>query len=164
KQMPVLVDFHAPWCYSCYFMASHVQTGPDWDRAKRQMLTMEMDADSPEGAARMQEWHIKALPSYVLLGADGQELGRLLAEHTRAEFYKWLFDAAAQGNTLEALKAKVVDHSGASVAAAREVLRAYQARYDGDGGLKWFMALAPKTRAAVASAAQSALWISRLEL
>src|SRR5260370_20332957 len=81
KHLPVLVDFHAPWCYSCYFMASHVQTGADWEHAKREMLTMELDADSPDGARRMQEWHVKALPSYVLLRSDGGDLGRLPAEH-----------------------------------------------------------------------------------
>src|SRR5205823_2319320 len=136
----------------------------DWDHAKREMLTMELDADSPDGARWMQEWHIKALPSYVLLGSDGQELGRLLAEHTRPEFYGWLFEAARQNNSLDGLKAKVIDHSGASVAAAREVLRAYHARYDGAGGLAWFLGLPPKTRAAVAHDAESALWVARLEL
>ena len=26
---PVLLDFSAPWCYSCYFMATHVLNGKE---------------------------------------------------------------------------------------------------------------------------------------
>ena len=29
---PVLLDFSAPWCYSCYFMMTHVLNGPEWHK------------------------------------------------------------------------------------------------------------------------------------
>src|ERR1041385_7276415 len=83
---PVFVEFHAPWCYSCYFMASHVQTGPEWEKVEREMVVVGFDVDSPEGAQVKQQLRIKSLPSYVILDSHGGELGRILAEQTRADF------------------------------------------------------------------------------
>src|SRR5262245_51912993 len=88
RHAPVLVDFSAPWCYSCYYMKSHVLTGPEWDKVEKSTVVIELDADAPDGARYMKEWSVKALPTYVLFNADGAELGRLLAEQTRADFYK----------------------------------------------------------------------------
>ena len=30
RRVPVLVDYTAPWCYSCYYMARNVLTGAEW--------------------------------------------------------------------------------------------------------------------------------------
>ncbi|HUS23425.1 MAG TPA: thioredoxin family protein [Candidatus Binatia bacterium] len=164
RRAPLLADFSAPWCYSCYYMARNVLTGPEWDRVRRDAVVLELDADSPEGAQLMKQWSVKALPTYVVFAPDGRELGRILGEQTRADFYAWLNGALARGDTLESLKARVADGSDASLAAAREVLKTFHARYDAAGGLDWFMALAPKARAAVARDSQSSLWLGRLEL
>jgi hypothetical protein len=164
RRVPVLVDFHAPWCYSCYYMSRHVLTGPEWERTQREAVIVELDADAPEGARWMQAWNVKVLPSYLVLDSNGNELGRLLGEQTRADFYVWLFDVIARGDTLEALKARVHDASAESVTAAREVLAAHHARYDADGGLAWFLGLPPAVRVALARDAEAALWVGRLEL
>src|SRR5260221_4314153 len=87
RHTPVLVDFHAPWCYSCYYMKKNVLNGAQWQRAQRETTVVELDADSPEGARRMAQWRVKAMPTYLLLNAQGQELGRILGEQTRGEFY-----------------------------------------------------------------------------
>ncbi len=164
RRAPLLVDFQAPWCYSCYYMAKNVLNGAEWERVRREAVVLELDADSPEGARWMQAWSVKALPTYVMFDGGGQELGRILGEQTRGDFYKWVFSAAAGGNTLDALKAKVTDSSEPSLSAAREVLKTLHARYDATGGLNWYLALPPPVRAALARDAQSAGWIARLEL
>src|SRR5579859_6765295 len=53
QHRPVLVDFQAVWCYSCYYMASHVLNGPEWDAVQRKAIVVEVDADSPDGLAWM---------------------------------------------------------------------------------------------------------------
>ena len=164
RRAPVLVDFTAPWCYSCYYMAKNVLTGPEWDKARRDAVAIELDADSPEGARWMKAWSVKAMPTYLVFNADGQELGRILGEQTRADFYRWLNTATARGNPLDALKASVTDGSKPSIAAAREVLRAYHARYDAAGGLAWHGALAPPVQAALAADAPATAWLARLRL
>ena len=163
RHAPLLIDYHAPWCYSCYYMAHNVLNGPEWTRVQHEMVVVEMDADSPAGARYMQTWTVKALPSYLVFDADGRELGRLLGEQTRADFYQWL-RATTGRSPLDYLKAKVVDGGDASLAAAREVLRAYHERYDADGGLAWYLSLAPAVRTAIARDAPASLWIARLEL
>src|SRR3546814_18702159 len=35
QQQPLIVDFHAPWCYSCYFMATNILTGADRTEERR---------------------------------------------------------------------------------------------------------------------------------
>jgi thioredoxin-like negative regulator of GroEL len=164
RRAPVLVDFTAPWCYSCYFMKSHVLNGPQWEKAEHASVVVELDADSPVGARYMKQWGVKAMPTYLVFDAQGQELGRILGEQTRKDFYQWLDATLARRNPLEALKGAVVDRSQPSVDAAREVLRAYHARYDAAGGLAWQAALPPPVREALAQDAGAAMWLARLKL
>jgi len=163
RRVPVLIDFTAPWCYSCYYMAKNVLTGPEWERVHREAVTVELDADSPVGAKWMAAWSVKAMPTYLLFNAEGAELGRVLGEQTRADFYAWLF-ATAGRDSLDAVKAKVTDGSEASVGSGREVLRAYHARYDATGGLGWLQQSPEPVRQALAKDKASASWIARLEL
>ncbi|MGQ0587396.1 MAG: thioredoxin family protein, partial [Gammaproteobacteria bacterium] len=163
RRAPVLVDFTAPWCYSCYYMAKNVLTGPEWERVHREAVVVELDADSPVGAKWQAAWGVKAMPTYLLFNDQGQELGRILGEQTRKDFYDWLF-ATTGRDSLEAVKARVKDGGGASVAAAREVLRAHHARYDAKGGLDWLGAQPPAVRDALARDAKAASWVDRLEL
>ncbi|HEY0973605.1 MAG TPA: thioredoxin family protein [Solimonas sp.] len=164
RSAPVLIDFHAPWCYSCYYMASHVLTGAEWTQVLQRSVVLAVDADAPEGAALKTRYGIKALPSYLVLDAQGQELGRILGEQTRADFYARLDEILARGSALDALSAEVVDASAASIAAGREVLRAWHARYDARGGLAWLSQLPAPARTALQADPVAALTISRLSL
>jgi thioredoxin-like negative regulator of GroEL len=163
RRVPVLIDYSAPWCYSCYYMARNVLTGAEWERAHREAVILELDADSPVGAKWMAAWSVKAMPTYLLFDAQGRELGRILGEQTHEDFYAWLF-ATIGRDSLEDLKAKVTDGSAEALAAARDVLRAYHARYDGKGGLAWLDAQPQPVRKAVARDAPAASWVARLEL
>ena len=71
EHLPVFIDFQAQWCYSCYFMATHVLNGPQWEALEKRIVPIEVDADSPDGANWMKKLGIKALPNYVVLKADG---------------------------------------------------------------------------------------------
>lgn len=164
RRAPVLVDFTAPWCYSCYYMAQNVLTGPEWEQARRDSVVVELDADSPVGARYMAQWRVKAMPTYLLFDAQGRELGRILGEQTRTDFYQWLATTRARDNPLDALQGQVRDGSPQSLAAGREVLRTYHARYDAAGGLDWHGALAPAAHQALAQDKIAASWLARLRL
>ena len=101
RHAPVLVDFYAPWCYSCYFMAKNVKNGPEWERLEQKAVVLELDADSPEGAHWMQAWSVKGLPNYLVLDEHGQELGRIQLERTRAQFYPEIDAILARGASFE---------------------------------------------------------------
>lgn len=158
---PVLVDFSAPWCYSCYFMASHVLNGKEWEALQRKAVIAEIDADSPDGSAWMKKLAVKALPAYVVLNEDGAELGRILAEQPREKFYPNLDGILAGANTLDELERKAATGASGAIAA---VLGSYQARGEGQAGLDWYASLPAKVREATTGDAAIALWRDRLEL
>ncbi|MES2684543.1 MAG: thioredoxin family protein [Pseudomonadota bacterium] len=141
KQLPVLVDFHAPWCYSCYFMKKTVLNGAEWSKVERTMVVLEVDADSPEGAALKDQFAVKALPSYVVLNAEGQELGRINAERTRQQFYSELGLITRRNATLDTLRAKAAQGGKGSVAATQTLLAGYLARNEAQAGLDWLATL-----------------------
>ncbi|WP_428309672.1 thioredoxin family protein [Hydrocarboniphaga sp.] len=163
RRAPVLVDFHAPWCYSCYFMAKHVLVGPEWEKIEHKTVVVELDADSPEGAYWKTLWGVKALPSYVILKPDGAELGRILAEQTQPQFLAQVNDILKRSSTLDDLKAAAAKGGAAGLKPTREALAVYRARYD-ESGLAWYATLPPEARKQYDADAQVALLLERLRL
>lgn len=158
---PVLLDFSAPWCYSCYFMATHVLNGPQWEALERTTLVVAVDADSPDGSAWMKKLQVKALPAYVVLNEKGQELGRILAEQPREKFYPQIEGIIAGGNTLDGLKRKAASGSNDAIAT---VLGSYQARDEGREGLDWYATLPKAVQTSANQHAAIVLWLDRLRL
>jgi hypothetical protein len=161
QHRPVLIDFQAVWCYSCYYMASHVLNGPEWQEVERKAIFVEADADSPEGQQWMQKLKIGFLPSYAVLDERGEELGRILAEQPREKFYPAIGAILDHGDTLDALSRQAAAGSEPAVVA---VLNAYQARGEGRPGLDWFAALPGKVRERAAADPKAALALERLRL
>ncbi|RAO76278.1 thioredoxin family protein [Dyella jiangningensis] len=161
QHRPVLVDFQAVWCYSCYYMASHVLNGPEWEAAQRKAIVVESDADSPEAQTWMKKLKTSFLPTYVVLDEHGNELGRITAEQPREKFYPQLDRILASGNTLDGFKDKAVKGSIDAVAA---VLDAYQARGEGDDGFAWFGSLPASLQQNARKDARVALALDQLTL
>jgi hypothetical protein len=161
EHRPLLLDFQAQWCYSCYFMATHVLTGPQWQSVESRARVLEVDGDSPDGAQWMKKLGVKALPSYVVLNVDGTELGRIVAEQSREKFYALIERILAGSDTLEALKAKA--RAGA-IDAVAETLASFHARGDIAAGLAWYGALPPPIKAGVDKDPQATLWHDRLQV
>jgi len=143
ENKPVLVDFQAVWCYSCYFMASHVLNGKEWDDLNSKVVFYEADADKPADKAWMTKWNVHFLPTYVAIGPDGEELGRILAERPRDTFYKEVTGILSGDARLSKLKA---DAAKGSMAAVADVLDTYQLHYAGKEGMAWFATLPPMVR------------------
>ena len=158
---PVLLDFGAPWCYSCYFMATHVLNGAEWKALEKRTVVGEIDADSPDGAAWMKKLKIKALPAYIVLNENGDELGRVLGEQTRAKFYPEIDKILSGSHTLDQLKKSANEGSMEAIAT---VLGSYEARKEGAEGLDWYARLPPAVRGKSATDPVITLWTDRLSL
>jgi len=143
EHKPVLVDFQAVWCYSCYFMASHVLNGKEWDDLGKKIVFYEADADKPADKAWMNKLNVHFLPTYVAIGPDGEELGRILAEQPRDKFYPQVAALLSGDARLSHQKDEAVKGSLASVA---NVLDTYQQRYQGKEGMAWFDTLPAMVR------------------
>jgi len=161
EHRPVFLDFQAQWCYSCYFMATHVLTGPQWQTLEKRMRVLEVDADSPDGAAWMKKLGVKALPSFVVLKPDGSELGRIVAEQPAAKFYPALERILGGGDALESLQAKAQQGSLAAIA---DVLAGFHARSEYDAALAWYAKLPPAIAARADADAHVTLWRERSAL
>jgi tetratricopeptide (TPR) repeat protein len=164
RHSPVLLDFHAPWCYACYFMTANVFTGEEWTAVNKRAVVVSLDVDTPEGAQRQAAMQVRGLPAYVVLDENGDEVGRLIGESTRIEFYRRIGDLLSRREPLTQLAASVRNGSAPSIVAARDVLSAYHARGDAEGGLAWWTALPPPVQIKLEKDAQVRLWTQRLRL
>lgn len=164
RNQPLLLDFHAPWCYSCYYMKKNVLNGPEWTKVERDTVVLEVDADAPEGAALKERFQVKALPSYVVLDSQGDEIGRISAERTRWQFYTELSAITARNTSLMVLRGRAERGGKDGVEATREVLSSYLARRDQEAGLAWFAALPESGRQEAGKDARVRRRLARLEL
>lgn len=82
----ILVDFQAPWCYSCYYMEQKVLSKEAFAAAAKGLVLLKIDVDQPEGRQLKQRYAVNFLPSYLLLNAEGQALGRIVGEQTETDF------------------------------------------------------------------------------
>jgi thiol-disulfide isomerase/thioredoxin len=94
---PVLVDFQAPWCYSCYFMEGHVLNQPSFARAAERLALVKVDVDQAEGRSLKEKYKVTFLPTYVLVDAKGEPLGRIVGEQTEGDFVAKLGEITGKG-------------------------------------------------------------------
>lgn len=164
RHAPVFIDFHAPWCHSCFFMDKHVMTGGRWDAVTRRAVITDVDSDSPEGATIAKRFGIKGWPTYVVLDEKGAEIGRILGDRPFDQFYRELEPMLENGAVLDQWQAKVVGGSKGSMAAARTVLKAYYEREDYAAGVAWALQLPEAARQGVEADADAKDLLNRLKL
>jgi hypothetical protein len=163
RRSPLFVDVHAPWCHSCYFMQRNVLQGAEWKALQARALTVELDADSPEGARWVQQWNVNGYPSYLIFDEQGREIGRVLGDRPRAEFYAEL-ERLLANPAFEELRRRAATDDAQGTAAARELLNVWYQRTQLQAALDWFSMLDEARQARLRADPQIADRLARMSL
>ncbi len=84
----VLIDFKAQWCRYCRLMEETTLADPVLRRHLAERVRLRIDFERQP--AVVAKYSVHTLPTFVLLDADGRELGRLTGYRTTDEFRNWL--------------------------------------------------------------------------
>lgn len=93
----ILVEFGAPWCYSCYYMDQNVLGRPAFAEAAKGLVLARLDVDQPDGRELKSKYRVSFLPSFLVLDAGGRELGRIVGEQREEDFVRQLKELLQDG-------------------------------------------------------------------
>jgi thioredoxin 1 len=88
SDVPVLVDFWAPWCPPCRAIAPTLDAIAEEYQGKAKIVKVDVD-DEPEVAAR---YGISSIPA-LLLFKGGEQVGQLVGAHPKANIAKLISEA-----------------------------------------------------------------------
>ena len=75
---PTLLVFSAPWCPACVRMQTETYHQPQVDRIIKKINFKKLNSDLTENYQLSEQFHVKAIPTLILLNAQGQEVYRWL--------------------------------------------------------------------------------------
>lgn len=85
SEVPVLVDFWAPWCLPCHMMAPVLEQVAAKMQGKIRVVKLNVD-EAPEIADR---YGIRGIPTLILF-SSGQEVDRHIGFVAPAQLEQWL--------------------------------------------------------------------------
>lgn len=132
---PTLLVFSAPWCPACIRMMTETYHKAPVEKQLSKLNFVKLNSDLPENNELSEKFHIKAIPTLVLLDKDGNESYRWL-DFQRPKIFAKELEVELQKVSVAATiaeSAKLGDASAASVLAHR----AYNA-LDYKEAFKWF--------------------------
>ena len=75
---PTLIIFSAPWCPACLRMQSETYPVKSVANQFKKLIIQKVNIDLPANSEIADKYHVKAIPTMVLLNKDGEEVHRWL--------------------------------------------------------------------------------------
>jgi thiol:disulfide interchange protein len=85
---PVFAYFTADWCGPCQGLKSTTWADKSVEAALRDYVPVKIDVDRRDDLAG--QYHVAAVPTYVVLGADGETLRKTDGALAPEELLRWL--------------------------------------------------------------------------
>ncbi|MCX7062144.1 MAG: hypothetical protein NTZ11_14835 [Gammaproteobacteria bacterium] len=160
-----LIEFRSADCMACDAAADALAADPGWQRALQRVTTITVATDDGgAGRERAARYRVGRLPTWLLINADGEELGRVAGAQTPAVFSDALNGWLRNRSTARSRSARAVEITRDGAAALAETLARYHASTDGDGGFAWWLRLPIAVRGQQSSASPEVLhWRNRIE-
>lgn len=74
---PVLIDFMSPWCPPCQVMDHRVWSEDEVVQdVEKTAIPLRADVSTPEGVLLAKRYEVQALPTLLLVNAQGEEVSR----------------------------------------------------------------------------------------
>jgi thiol:disulfide interchange protein len=83
---PLLVEIGAPWCDACRAMDVGPLASARFKTLSERMILLRADAQGGEGRSLQKRYLAPFMPTYLFLGPDGRELGRMVGRQPERPF------------------------------------------------------------------------------
>lgn len=138
---PTLLVFSAPWCPACIRMETETYPDKSVSKALATITFKKVNSDLVENFELSEKFHVKAIPTLVLLNAEGEEIHRWLDFQSAKSFAGSL---TAETKKLADSSASLIAKASAGdlEAASQLGMRQYNSLNCGEA-IKW-LSLSPK--------------------
>jgi thiol-disulfide isomerase/thioredoxin len=118
----LVLEFGATWCGPCQVFDRQVLPQSSVQRALGSVVFVHYDAETAVGKTAARGLGILGYPTFVALGEDGREIGRLQGYRDAGEFSQWVQSAAADAEPTPRLEARAAA-AGAPAAVLLQLAR-----------------------------------------
>jgi hypothetical protein len=161
--LPQLIEIRDADCLPCDAMAAGLRSDPRWTPLQGRLAQRTLDRTRPEAAALLRQHPVGRVPSWLLLNADGEELGRVAGPQTADAFYARIDTLLAQRTTAAARRYRATDISSEGAAATAEALQDFHSQGLGDAGFAWWLRLPIAVRGQHTATPEVQRWRNRIE-
>lgn len=114
---PTLLIFSAPWCPACLRMQTEVYPQSAIKNEFKKLQVTKLNIDLPENAEMSDKFHVRAIPTLILLNQSGQEVTRWLDFQPAAVFASDLKQHVKNSTALAELEKKAKLGDAAAISA-----------------------------------------------